>query len=526
MRKKFAITLLSFCLGSFISEAQVPKVPTKEEIAQWKKDAGDAFKNKIYSQSLNLYKKLVDVEPSNSEFNYRLGVSYLNTNVDKKKAIEYLETASQQKDSPKDIDYDLGVAYHYVSEFEKSAAAFEKFKKSKGGNPNPKLEVSLRMEWNRNAPELMKNPIEVAFKNLGKGVNTAYAEIRPVTGADDSVLVFTTMRKGTMGGLTDEMGDFPSDIFISVINDSVGGRGKAKNPGININSEVYDESLSMNAAGDKMLIYREGYGINGDIFLSELKGKAWQKAASLGEAFVSKELETGACLSPDGKTLYFSSDMKGTKGGKDLWMCTKEGATWSKPVNLGEPINTKYDEDNPALFADGVTLFFSSRGHNSMGGYDLFMTKYEASRGWQKPQNIGYPLNTLYDDQYFTLSADGKSGYISALRDSGFGDMDIYKVTFAQPLVNTSLRIVKFTIMTPAGGAGKNLDVVITNKSTGALMGEFVTNSSTGKFIAALPAGEYKINVKPTKLGRVLQEFIIDETEEGKIEKVFTLAFE
>jgi tetratricopeptide (TPR) repeat protein len=526
MNKKFVFALTAFYFVCFLSEAQVPKIPTKEEISQWKKDAGDAFKNKIYGQSLNLYKKLVDVEPSNAEYNYRLGVSYLNTNIDKRKAIEYLEMAAQQKDAPKDIDYDLGIAYHYAGEFEKSTGAFEKFKKSKGGNPNPKLEVNLRMEWNINAPEIMRAPVEVEFKNLGKSVNTAYAEIRPVTGADDSVLVFTTMRKGTMGGLTDEMGDFPSDIFTSVINDSLGNRGKAKNPGININSEVYDESLSLNAAGDKMLIYREGFGINGDIFLAELKGKAWQKAASLGEAFVTKELETGACLSPDGKTLYFTSDMKGTKGGKDLWMCTKEGAAWSKPVNLGEPINTKYDEDNPMLFADGVTLFFSSRGHNSMGGYDLFMTKYESSQGWQKPKNIGYPLNTLYDDQYFTLAADGKTGYISALRDSGFGDMDIYKVTLAQPLVNTSLRIVKFTIMTPSGGPGKNLDAVITNKSTGALVGEYTTNSSTGKFIAALPAGEYKINVKPTKLGRVMQEFTIEESEGEKVEKVFTLAFE
>ena len=143
--------------------------------------------------------------------------------------------------------------------------------------------------------------------------------------------------------------------------------------------------------------------------------------------------ETHATLSHDGESLYFVSDRDGGKGGKDIYKAKlMKDSTWGKVQILSSKINTSKDEATPFITKDN-TLYFSSKGHNTMGGYDIFYSKKDGSgNNWGKPENIGYPLNTTKDDKYFAPVNNGKYGYIQLLREEGYGEFDIYKITFEE----------------------------------------------------------------------------------------------
>src|SRR5690606_258080 len=137
--------------------------------------------------------------------------------------------------------------------------------------------------------------------------------------------------------------------------------------------------------------------------------------------------ESYASITPNDKVIYFSSNRDGGFGGKDIYKIERlPNGSWSKAVNLGSTVNTPYDDDAPFIHSDGRTLFFSSQGHQNMGGFDIFKTKLNDNGEWTTPENIGFPINTVNDDIYFVLAADGKTGYYSSSQQGGFGGQDIY----------------------------------------------------------------------------------------------------
>lgn len=267
-----------------------------------------------------------------------------------------------------------------------------------------------------------------------------------------------------------------------------------------------------------MFIYKETPEANGDIYVSQLKGKSFQKTTPLlGEQFKTKEYEYGGAVSPDGQWFIYSSDKKNKdkseKGGRDLYLCQRnQNGTWSEGVNIGN-LNTQFDEDFPMFFADGKTLFFASKGHSSMGGYDIFMSnRPDENAGWSSPVNIGYPLNTADDDKYFVLNPDAKTGYISAVMDSGFGNLDLYRFKLAQPLLQSALCVVKANVIVAATNApSKNARITISKKGTGTSMGDFFTNVTSGGFICVLPPGEYDVAIRTEKLGKFDDVLVVPE---------------
>lgn len=523
MIKRFAIliTLIGITTATFAQKKPVPeKALTKDEIADMKKTAGDLFKDKKYFDAATLYVKLAKAESQNTEINYRAGYCLLNSNSDKAKAVDYLEFVVQQKDAPKDAQYWLGMANMNAGDFEAAIASFDKYK---AGKPDAKLDVAQATEWAYNAKELVKNPVDVKFDNLGKNVNSISADYRPVVSIDDSIVFFASNRKGNMGNLQDETGENYTDIWMFTQSDSI--KPKAKNPGIIMNCDGYDEPCGLNSAADEMLVWRYSAEVSSDIMKSTLKGKAWQKPETLGKTFETKELESGACLSPNGGMIIFSSSIKGGSGGKDLYSCKKnDNGSWGAPVSLGTVINTKYDEDFPSMSADGKTLFFASKGHKSMGGYDMFMcTRPDENSTWSEAVNIGYPLNTVDDNAGIAILPNGLNGYIAAVRPEGFGNTDIYRFTLTKPLVTTNLTVVKANVIVGATlTASKNARVTITKKGTGTMMAELFTNASTGGFLVALPAGEYDVAIRTEKLGK-FDDTLSVPADTPKMYKTFTL---
>ncbi|MFN5347721.1 MAG: hypothetical protein ACK5B3_10885, partial [Bacteroidota bacterium] len=369
---------------------------------------------------------------------------------------------------------------------------------------------------------LNTNSREVAFTNMSKTINSNGSDYRPLMGVADTVVYFSSKRKGTTGGLIDPDGIAYSDIFFWTQNDTA--VSKAKNAGINLNTAEFDELFYISPAGDKMITYFDSPEVYRDLMITKLVGKAWEKPVSLGKDFTTKLDETGATLTPDGMTLYFSYEAAGSKTGKDIYVSTRtESTSWTKPERLGDNINSAYDDDYPSMWIDGKTLFFSSRGHGSIGGYDVFkVTMKDPKEGFSRPENIGYPLNTLYDDFPPAIKPDGKSGYVCQVRDSGLGDYDIYSFKSTTSLVEKSLTWIQGKTFALTGMPAKGAYITITDAQTGSAVANITSNEASGRFDVALPNGTYKVLAKHAKLGRAEE---ITLTVNGEYKQVIEVKF-
>ncbi|MBL0343258.1 MAG: tetratricopeptide repeat protein [Bacteroidetes bacterium] len=501
-----------------------PVVITKEQASELKKQAADLYKANSFKAAIDPYVKLVSFDPDNMDYNYKLGMCYLNSNVDKSQAIQHFVKAADKKDAPKDVYYQMGRSLLAANLFDEAIEAFEKYKEVNKGVVNAKMNLNQYIEYCYNGKEYVKKPLEVKFTNPGKLVNSISADYAPIGMAVDSALYFTSNRKGNMGGIVDGFGEIIPDIYSTSKTDT--SWTKAKNPGTNLNSELYDISTGLNSNGDKMLVYKEGAEAAGDIYISSLKGKSWQKAELLDPSLATKTLETGACISNDGKRIFFAADMKGTLGGKDIFMMEmNESKKWGAPVNLGPTINTKLDEENPMLWHDGKTLFFSSQGHTSMGGFDVFMSyRPDPVSDWAKPMNIGFPLNTTGDDLYFTLAANARTGYVATVKKGGLGDLDIWYFNLTEPLIKNAGVLFRASILSPQGLPSKDAMCSVVKESTGEVLGIMEANGAAAEIFILLPAGNYKLKARSPKMGRLEEDIVVtgDEGEKG-ISKVFKM---
>ncbi|HEY6159933.1 MAG TPA: tetratricopeptide repeat protein [Bacteroidia bacterium] len=300
-----------------------------------------------------------------------------------------------------------------------------------------------------------------------------------------------------------------------------------------VNTEDHDAVTSISPDGKQIFIYRNNNtdARGGEIFVSKVQqsGK-WGAPKNIGKPISTSYVELGACISSDGQRLFFvserpkggTSDQKGFGQG-DIWMSTRISKTqWGPPVNLGPDINTPMDEGGIFLDPDGKTLFFSSDGHNTMGGYDVFMTRFENGK-WSKPVNLGYPINSTRDDKCFVLSTDNKTAYFDSNRSGGTGDRDIYKVDMSKyhimgdenPDTGPKVSILKGTVIISESGQGTETTVIIKDKETGQEVSR-TTSSPEGEYFFTLPADKkYIIEVDEKGYQKVSEEFTLPSDKKG-----------
>jgi hypothetical protein len=522
--KFFPLSCLLFLPVLFY--AQQRKQPlTRDQVKQAQSEGAEAFKSENYKLALKYYEALVDYDKSDVLAHYRLGVCYLKTNVNKKKAVVHLKEVVGKKEAPRDTYYYLGIALMYNHELVDAIDAFERYREQNKGKTPPALMVERHAEWCQNALELMKNPVDVKFFNPGKAVNSPFNDYRPVCSAFDSILFFSSNRKGNYGGQVDGFGEYVTDIYTTLTGELEWTR--AKNAGTSLNTDGYNEVLYLSMNGDKMLVYYEGGSVGGEaeVGYTELKGRQWPKPVALiNESGINaKGGISGACLSQDGRTLYFSAELKGGKGGKDIWKMEKDTHTgkWGQPINLGDAINTRYHEINPFLFFDNRTLFFASQGHNSMGGYDLFRSYMADPRqGWSKAENLGYPINTVFDDESISVNGTGHTAYIAALREEGAGELDIYRITCQKSLIPVQPVLVKLYAVSPAGLPPRDGVCIVTVRATGEMIGTFNINPSSGMVALSLPPNTYRIKIRSPKSGMKDDDVTITGEEPGFIKEL------
>lgn len=480
---------------------------TKKKLAQ----AEEAFVAENYDKALPLYLEVIKADPSNDNVRFKIGMCYLNSSVDKNKAESFLEAASKnttpkyretslkEKRAPLQTWYLLGQSYHFNYKFDQAIQAFETFRAFLGTNDSVMVKKLNRyVAICNNGKELTASPVNIKVETLGNGINSPYPDYSPVISADESVMIFTSRRPGTTGGKTDpEDGKYFEDVYISTKTAS--GWSPAQSIGTSINSNGHEATIGLSVDGQQLLIYKDDAG-DGNIYLSKLNGKEWSVPNKITDFVNSKKHEPSASISYDGNTLYFSSDREGGYGGHDIYRSVKlPNGEWSKPTNLGPTINTIYDEDAPSIQADGVTLYFSSQGHNTIGGYDIFFTQFSEETRWSDPVNVGYPVNTTDDDVFFVPTADNRHAYYSSFKnDGGEGEKDIYRLTFPDR-AETPLTVYSGEITSIYGGVPEDAFITVTDVETGEVVGTYRPNTETGKYVIVLQSGRnYNLTYEAT----------------------------
>lgn len=478
---KKVVIIFSFLLSIFQLFGQ-------EDTAKDSVKLGDKYyKNGYYKKALDPYLYAVQYLGDDADLNFKIGHSYLNSPV-KSKARPYLQKAYElNKKVDEDVVYELARSYQFELNFDKAIEYFQMSKEA--GNSK----ASENITQCGLAKQLSNDPVNVTIENLGENVNSAYGDYACVVTSDGNNLYFTSRRPDNVGGNRDVKLDvWMEDIYYSH-KDSNNVWSKAVNLGLPVNTTMHDASVNISGDGQTLFSYRDENENGGDVYVSYLQGDKWSKPASLGDNINTKHQEVSASLSPDGNTLYVVSNKPGGLGGKDIYTSKKdESGNWEELANIGSTINTKGEEDCVFMHSDGKTLYFSSTGHNSIGGYDIF--KSELVNGiWSEPKNIGVPVNTPDNDVFFVLAADGKSAFYSSGKIGGFGEKDIYTITFHEEEKN--LTLFKGIVMNEAGEklAGQ---IEITIMKSGVLFNKMESNSKTGEFTLSLPNGEdYEILV-------------------------------
>ena len=438
-------------------------------------------------------------DTGNANFNYLAGVCYINSPFDKGKAIPYLKKASanlsknykelklKETNAPYKSIYYIGEAYSFEYQFDKAENYFNKYKELEFDNPKEISNADRQIEMCQNGINLTKDSIEISIENLGNIINTEFNEHTPILTTDEKTLIFTSRRSGSTGGQLTPSGRYFEDIYISKKVKDQWSSPEKISP--NINTPGHEASICLSPDGRELYLYKDDEG-DGNIYVSDFIKNEWTIPQKIGSNINTKANETHATISADGTTLIFVSDRGDGKGGKDLYIVNRlPGGEWGLAQNMGEILNTKYDEEGPFLHPDGTTLYFSSKGHNSMGGYDLFYSELQPDDTWGKPLNMGYPINTTSDDVFYVLSADGKRAYFSSIREDGFGSRDLFVMNLLS-LPERSSAVIKGTVqMEKTGEIPKSIVIVVKEAKTGKEIGRYKPNKETGNYIIILKQG-------------------------------------
>ncbi len=471
-------------------------------------EAESYFLFEEYKDALPLYQILLEKDPDNDNLNYKIGICYLNDPYLKDRSIDFLEKAIKninpkykqnsfkERKAPAEALYFLGRAYRINNRLKDAISKFKEFLDIL----NPEIYnvdlVKEQIQASKNALRLRIRPVFYISENLGDIINTPFSEINPVISGDESTLVFTKKLK------------FYDAVFCSK---KIAGEWSYPinlTPQFGLDGNSYTTGLSYK--GDEIYVYRSD-GYDGNIYVSKLIEDTWSKLEKLNENINTKYWESHASLSSDGKTLYFTSNRKGGYGGLDIYKSEKTGrGNWGPPVNLGNVVNTKYNEETPFITSDDKTLYFSSFGHFNIGDYDIFYSTISGNGTFNKPVNIGYPINTTGDDLFYVPVGDGRYGYYSMYDpDNVYGLNDIFKFE-----VFSERHPRKFTIK---GNTRKsddlnvnydNIKIKLINNNTQETVAETIVNND-GTYTLNTIQGNYIIVLEGDGIKNTSQDLAI-----------------
>jgi len=448
--------------------------------------AEDLIYNLDFKSAIYFYKKIIELDPKNPDHHFKLGFCYLNT-VEKrdsaiipiKVAIDLYEDLSKQKQkkvitSPIEMDFYLARAFRVNYMFD-SAILVLNVLEAEVKNKKVLQLIGQEKRYCIESKELVENPVNIEIVNMGSVINTIFTEHTPVFTGDESELIFTSRKQLFSDSPLDYDNEYDENIYIST-KDSLGVWSEPQSI-TSINTTAHEATISLSFDGTKLFIYKDED--NGSIYYSEFNNGFWQAAIKLNENINTKSRETHCSMSYDETTLYFTSDRQGGYGGLDIYVSKKlPDGNWSKAINMGPGINTPKDEESPYILPDDKTLYFSSKGHGGMGGFDVFKCTLTEFGTWSLPKNIGFPINSIDDDVYFFPTADEQGAYFASKKGKGFGSSDIYLMKL--PDAEGSNIVVMTGKLVVCEGALPHADIMITDNTTNDY---YVATPKNGKFI-------------------------------------------
>ena len=434
---------------------------------------------------------------NNLNIKYKIGNCYLNIPGEKEKSIPYLEAALKTASydsktltfkelrAPLDAYFSLAKAYLVNNQLEKALSTLETFSKlaretkAKGGMTNLDY-IDQQIQACKNAIQYKANPVTFSKKTMGNDFNQGAINDNPAVSFDGNTIVYTE-RRGVVNA-----------IFYSKKE-----RGKWQTP-IEITAQLNAgedcSSSSLNSDGTELFLYKTD-NYDGNIYSSNFLNGAWTPIKKLNKNINTKFYESHASISADGKKLYFTSNRDGGQGNLDIYVSEKDASgEWGPAVNMGAAINTPFNEDTPFITQNDSVLYFSSEGHSSMGGYDIFKSQ-KIGNVWKTPTNVGFPINTTDDDKFFQPVNNGKNAYYSMTTD--YKKKDIFYLGMGSTDVNQVFEIKgKFSLKDTVVNFDENYSVHLINRTSGDTLDVGFPNKYTGLYSFNVSPGQFKIFYK------------------------------
>jgi outer membrane protein OmpA-like peptidoglycan-associated protein/tetratricopeptide (TPR) repeat protein len=394
--------------------------------------AKDFIEFEDYESALDIYTTLDSINPNQPQYVFGIGLGKFQIK-DKPESLLFFLKAYQLGFKDPIILYYLGLSYHFNYDLDNASYYLKEYLTALGnteGISDKKNEVLRLLDQIPESRKILEQRLSVDIENLGEDINSPYADYVPLVLSRDSILLFTSRREGSTGGKISHDGSHYEDIYMAVKKDN-GEWARAVSMD-KFNGPRHDANVAINKDETELYIFKANH--NGNIYkITKHRSGKWSRPKSL-KGINTRYWEGSIAFSPGEDTLYFSSDRPGGFGESDLYSATRDSkGKWINIKNMGPEVNSPLDDDAPFLYKDGKTFFFSSKGHNSIGGYDVFSTKYVDSIGWTNRKNVGFPINTIDDDIYFHLNGKASIGYFTSFRHSNFdqksiGEKDIFQI--------------------------------------------------------------------------------------------------
>jgi len=521
------IILTIILLNSFVLSAQ--RKSSDKELSKDKTEqlADEALQFGKFERALVLYKKLLENDKENSKLNFLIGYCYINTNYGKETSIQYLEKAvenikpNNENNAPIEVYYYLSKAYHINHEFSKAVEVLDtSINKIPKHQPNFIEKAKKLKRYCNNVLIILKSDVDLEVKNI-IDINSKFSEYNPVFNKINNEIIFTSRRAGNEQSIKNRDGQYDENIYISKIINNVWQKPQKIDKTLNTNN--HEKVCFVSKDGSTMII-RKLDKHRGSLYISNKNDdNVWTNARLLNKNINTKYQETHGSISADGQLLFFVSDRKGAKGGTDIFVSkkTKEGI-WGEAKNLGNKINSIFDEETPYLHENG-TLFFASKGHNSIGGYDIYASTQDSNGIWSIPINMGLPINSVFDDFGYTPTKIGKQAYFASNRKGGKGESDIFEVVLNTNKKNDYLSVFGELKFENSKLIENTKIIVCENNSSDTLF--LLTNIPlSGKYQFTIKAGE-KYKILYTYNNTIIHKSIIDSKPGGSVLVLDQLVF-